>query len=441
MIKGWTQIFALKFQLFVALVLFSTLLLSLATVGDASTNPVFGSSRQLVLPTGAPSNSFGRLDSISCTASSDCTAVGWYRNSSDSTSAMVAVERLGKLSRAVGVTLPQDAHTSNSQLTAVSCTIAFSCTAVGSYSGLAFGVTESDGRVTPRFDIPPPANVSPSGRVNLTSISCTSVGNCLAAGNYVDRAGATEALVALESNGKFSDATELLSPSNAGKNPYSWVSGLSCQRVGYCTIVGSYVDESVTVTPQTKRPVSSQATVAVESNGRFSRSLEIASPVGAPLEPYAWLHSVRCTSIGNCVAVGIYDDTSTNESVGKPMVAYERGGKFSQAVTFTPPSLRGVAASYTNLISISCMTADICAFVGVELNNSLGSNALVQSMLGVESGTKLIQLSIYPSSTTTGGLAEGFLSSISCAGKAICETTAFNVNTLVQTAETVIGRA
>jgi hypothetical protein len=87
------------------------------------------------------------------------------------------------------------------------------------------------------------------------------------------------------------------------------------------------------------------------------------------------------------------------------------------------------------------MTADICAFVGVELNNSLGSNALVQSMLGVESGTKLIQLSIYPSSTTTGGLAEGFLSSISCAGKAICETTAFNVNTLVQTAETVIGRA
>jgi hypothetical protein len=73
------------------------------------------------------------LSGVSCTSASACTAVGWYNNPADTS------ETLVESWNGTAWTVPSspDQGTYNNSLSAVSCTSAGACTAVGSYNTAA----------------------------------------------------------------------------------------------------------------------------------------------------------------------------------------------------------------------------------------------------------------------------------------------------------------
>lgn len=78
-------------------------------------------------------------------------------------------------------------------------------------------------------------------------MSCTDAGDCLAGGDYVDSSGAQQTMVASETNGSWGQAGELTLPANAiatAGSQLAGIGGVSCTSAGDCVAGGSYVDSS-----------------------------------------------------------------------------------------------------------------------------------------------------------------------------------------------------
>jgi hypothetical protein len=171
------------------------------------------------------------------------------------------------------------------------------------------------------------------------------VGNCVAVGSYVDSANHYQAMVATEVGGTFGRATEVTLPPNAGSNPAAGLSGVSCVSVGNCVAVGSYGDGSGR----------QFAMAASETGGIFGRATQVSFPPNVYTHAYGTLFGVSCTSVGNCVAVGGYNDSSGNNQA---MEATETDGVFGQAFEVSPP----LAQAY--LAGVSCTSTGNCVAVG-----------------------------------------------------------------------------
>ena len=145
-------------------------------------------------------------------------------------------------------------------------------------------------------------------------------------------------MVVTETGGTFAQATEVTAPSNAASDPQAAPLALSCTSVGNCVAVGDYVDSSG----------NSQVMEVTETGGTFAEATEVTLPSNAGSNPRAGLNGVSCTSVGNCVGVGGYDDSSGN---GHAMEVTETGGTFAQATEVTTPSN---AASEPRGSSVGC---------------------------------------------------------------------------------------
>ncbi|MGA8296321.1 MAG: Ig domain-containing protein, partial [Acidimicrobiales bacterium] len=97
-------------------------------------------------------------------------------------------------------------------------------------------------------------------------------------------------------------ATEVTPPANAGTNPDADLLGISCSSAGNCTAVGEYEDTSNHY----------QAIVATETGGSFGAATEVTAPANAGTNPDTELGAISCSSVGNCTAVGRYDDSSNH---------------------------------------------------------------------------------------------------------------------------------
>ncbi len=198
------------------------------------------------------------LNGVSCTAPGYCVAVGGYIDASGSMQAMIATQIAGGAWDAGELTaLPSGANLApgalaGASLTAVSCADASDCTAVGSYvasggSSQAMGVTETSGVWgTARQLTLPSGYLSSSGQsAALDAVACTSPGTCSAGGAYDDSDGNSQAMLALQSGGSWSAASELSLPSGAATAPSAQtaeLAGLSCAATAICAAVGDYDD-------------------------------------------------------------------------------------------------------------------------------------------------------------------------------------------------------
>ena len=126
------------------------------------------------------------------------------------------------------------------------------------------------------------------------------MGNCVLVGDYVDSSNKSQSMVVTETGGTFAQATEVTPPSNAASNSGADLSGVSCTSVGNCVAVGSYFDSSE----------NGQAMEVTETGGTFAEATEVTAPSNAASDPRAGLGEVSCTSVGNCVLVGNYVDSS-----------------------------------------------------------------------------------------------------------------------------------
>ncbi len=272
-----------------------------------------------------PQPAFGSLlAGISCTSATACIAVGTLPAGFQATVPMS--ERWNGSSWQV-LTTARVAGSHTSELSAVSCTSATKCTAVGStQTGTRVGT------LAERWDgsswLPEATPGLRSGQDSgLSSLSCTSGSSCMAGG--VGLAGRW--------NGK---TWSLLKIARPGGGTAATLSGISCVRAGVCYAAGSFFADGV------------QTLVAEIWNG--TRWSVQDAPITTSHDS-STLNGVSCTTATNCTAVGSYHDPVN----GNRALAEDFTLRWQDQ---SPPELNGVIS--TGLDGVSCASPGACVAVG-----------------------------------------------------------------------------
>jgi hypothetical protein len=365
---------------------------------QSETTGVWGDATQIG-PSFINTGSYASLGSVSCVSPGNCTAVGTYDDASSQQQAMAVTETAGTWGDAVE--LAGDLNLgSNAGTSAVVCTSTGNCTADGYYTDASaveqsFVVTQSAGTWGTPAAMASGLNVNGS---QPTSLSCPTAGNCTASGYYTDSSYNEQAYVVDEVSGTWSSPTELAGSLNYGTAQASIV---SCSSPGNCTTAGSYTDASNQV----------QAWVAIETGGTWAPATEVAASLNTG--GYASLDSVSCPSDGNCTIVGVYSDSS---DVPHSMAVTETAGTLG-----TPtPIITNLSTTYGSAsIAISCATADNCTLIGVWYDATSGTHTVVQTeTAGVWGNAQLIGSSLNPANFSQGN-------SVSCSSPGNCGVAGF----------------
>ncbi len=189
---------------------------------------------------------FAAVDSVSCSAPGDCAAGGSYLDSSANSQAFVADEVSGTWGTAHE--LP-DSGTLNSggnaAVMSVSCTTSGNCSAGGSYSAgpndfQALVASEVSGVWGDAQEVPGSGTLNAGGIGAISSVSCTTPGNCAAVGDYHDGSMRSQSLIVSEAQGVWQSAIE--TPGTAALNAGGGASteSVSCVAPGNCEAGGFY---------------------------------------------------------------------------------------------------------------------------------------------------------------------------------------------------------
>jgi hypothetical protein len=359
----------------------------------ASDNANWETGVRAPLPANAASSPQVSLRSVSCASPGNCGAVGEYTDSSDERQGLLlseaagvwgivelesgvfpsavscpsagdcAVVAVGKVLSETGgvwgsaarVTLPANAA-SVGDLDHISCSSAGNCTAAGGYkdtSGHHAGllVTETKGTWGTGIEASLPANAEPETGAYIEGLSCASPGNCTAVGEYYDGVvNEAETFLLTESEGTWGTAVQAGLPANAEPKSNTIVrEGVSCGSVGNCAVVGEYFDTSDNM----------QGFLLDETEGTWDRAVEARLPANASPYPGPFIDEVQCASAGNCTAVGSYIDSSEN---GQGLLLTETSGVWGTGVEAPLPA---GARSGPSLLggSLSCPSAGDCSYV------------------------------------------------------------------------------
>jgi hypothetical protein len=326
------------------------------------------------------------LLSISCTKTGDCSAIGQYTNSGGYLAPFVVTETNGKWGNAQTVKGLAAISTGLATLNGLSCTAPGDCTAVGagydnnpkfftSFQG--FAVTETNGTWGTVQTFPSMVALNTLGNGELSDVSCTAPGDCLAGGSVDD--GFTSPVIITETNGTWGAAETLPGAKDEGAG----AAPISCTRTGDCTaIVGIHVD--------------------TETSGSWGKL--VASPVPADFSSDLNLDHLSCSAPGNCGAGGFYINTSGNK---EPFVVSEASGAWGKAEVVpgagAPPDSQAVN-------SISCATTGYChvtggspGFVADETNGTWGRALAPKSPASVSGLDAIITVSCTTASDCSAG--------------------------------------
>jgi hypothetical protein len=325
-------------------------------------NGVWGDA--IEVPGSAELNAQGQatIDSISCPAAGDCSAVGNYQaNASANGGApqdFVVNETNGVWGSAEEI--PGIASMSYASLgnTYISCSSAGNCSAGGGLETLsntwfAFLVNETDGVWGDAFEAPGLTGLSPGESSSIRSISCASEGECSAGGQYQFANNDTLPFVVDESNGIWGEAEPIpgLAQLDVGDN--ATFDSISCTSPGDCGAGGDY----------TGKAQQTYAYVTNETNGIWSSAIEVSianlnSGDGAQLE------SVSCGSSGDCSAGGYYGAVSSGFVItnASPFVVNEVGGHWDATTPMTGVVTMNVGVA--EVTSLSCVAPNFCAAGG-----------------------------------------------------------------------------
>jgi len=257
-------------------------------------------------PTGATS---ATLSGVSCTSARDCIAVGYTGSSSQPT---MLAERWNGKNWAIQA-IPTPAGGTGTTLSAVSCTAARRCTAVGSYFNSTIGQTvpfaERWNGVKWVLQTTPDLGHMSTGF--FTAVSCVTARACIGSGGVDYGGGVTIPLT--ESWNGTSWAVIQSTP-----EPGAVLYGVSCTSATACTAVGIYDVYSG----------GQVATLAERWNGTSWAIQPTIDPTGST---YPTLYGVSCTSGRACTAVGSYYD-----STGQTVTLSERWNGTSWMIQPTP---------------------------------------------------------------------------------------------------------
>ena len=282
------------------------------------------------------------LFGVACSGAGSCAALGSYAISTPPFSAGLLLSLSGGVWKAAAATAPGGHEVPGNALTSVGCA-AGGCTAVGNYLGtdaMTRGmIAFFNGRWTTITAPLPPDHVDPSaGDVvisQLSGVSCSGA-LCISVGKYETSSLQVVPLAeAITPTAATANPTQGPLPTNAGTGIAS-LGSISCSRAGPCAAYGQYFDQS------------SHAHVLLEPLGGAGWAPRAAPPAPTQDSNPATLSAISCPSAKDCVATGVYTDTSNK---GQPVFVVLSRDKWA---TQTPPTALAMDA-------MACGSASFCA--------------------------------------------------------------------------------
>jgi hypothetical protein len=176
------------------------------------------------------------LEAVSCTASTACTAVGQYYNSSGDLATLA--ERWNGTNWAIQPT-PNPAGATFSHLNGVSCTTSTACAAVGGYVSSSASGTLAERWNGTVWAIQPTPNPAGGTDDSLDAVSCTASTACTAVGTYLITS-VTDVTLAEAWNGTAWAIQPTPNPTTAAGGANGELDAVSCTASTTCTAVGYY---------------------------------------------------------------------------------------------------------------------------------------------------------------------------------------------------------
>jgi hypothetical protein len=404
------------------------LILAAGTATAVADPPSWASGASIMAPDNVdPSDPGIEINALSCWSAGDCTAVGSYIDASGSPQGLLVTESGGSWQQGVEAQLPNSPNADPQvDLTAISCPSAGNCAAVGDYvdiHGWTEGVvlTETDGSWTKTNEVADPGGVSVAGtpNISLNAVSCSSNGNCVTVGTYLNSKQRREGLLGTERGGNWAVASQQalgseLPPNAAAELPTNGdrplvveLDSVSCASGGQCVASGTYIDSS-------GRQQGLFVTGVLATSWSFSGT-EATLPADAASSPAVSLSSVSCPSLGECDAVGDYQDSGGNQ---ESLLLTETGGAWQTGAAAQLPA-DAAANPRATLSSVSCASAGDCDAVG-DYADSAGDR---QGLLATETSGSWGQ-GVEPALPADAGATTFVqLSSVSCSAPSSCAAT------------------
>ena len=290
----------------VALVSFTTL--AIVAAAGAASRAGWSPAREVALPLGATGLPQGYLPVLACPSSGNCVAAGDYNNAHGQSQGLLENEVNGQWRAPLRLVPPVNGAT-NAALTpyGASCGSVGECESVGTYLDRSnnvqdFAIDEVHGSWQRALQIRLPGNaLAKSQLAQLHSVACPSAGNCSAVGTYLETGSpvaTTQALVVDEVNGQWRAGERITLPANTNSDPFVVLNQVACATAGNCSAIGSYLDAN-NVT---------HALLVDEIDGRWLPSMSMELPPNASPYPSASLSAVACPGVGDCTAVGTYQN-------------------------------------------------------------------------------------------------------------------------------------
>ncbi len=244
------------------------------------------------------------------------------------------------------------------ELGSISCASAGNCTAVGELAPTSpkalFTVSEKHGVWGTAQAVPGLAALLGRKPVEarFAALSCSSAGNCGAAGFYSPSAKVTRAFVVSEKNGTWGKVKQLPDPAGAVSS-FAQIESLSCSSAGNCGAGGSYTPNGKVTFHNTG------AFVASEKNGVWGKARAVPGLAKLNTIHQAGVTQLTCTSAGNCLAAGTYAGAQGAEV----FTVTENHGTWGSARTF-PRLIALATAGDSGFTSLSCKSPGNCTVVG-----------------------------------------------------------------------------
>jgi hypothetical protein len=355
------------------------------------------------LPTSSADGS--SLTTVTCPTTSQCVAAGSYHGSGLQQGLLLAGH--DRAWTATTAPLPANgAAKPDAHITSVACATGSSCVAVGQYaaarSDQALLVTGYGSAWSPR-QAPLPAGASARPAAQLVSVSCSSATACTAVGSYVDKLGNRQGLLVTLHDARWTAMRSQLPAGSAV--PGAKLSPVQCLRPAGCVAVGTYSAGS--------------AGLIVAGAGTAWTAAAAPLPAGAAAAPAASFPDITCSG-ATCVAVGSYTDAAGNRQA---MIVSLR----AKITALTAPLPTGFAPAQgspgAELTSVACPTANECVAVGVYTDTSGEARLLL--VTGTGSAWKASRAPVPANARTVGSQAQGVLAppaltAVTCADASAC---------------------
>jgi len=316
------------------------------------------------------------LGGVACPADGSCVATGDYTDTSGNQQGLLEKLSAGTWT-AAEAPLPSNAGSNpRSSLSAPACPADGSCVATGDYTDTVGNVrstieTLAAGSWSAQ-EIPLPGDAGANPGSSIGAPACPGVGACVAMADYTDTSGNVQTAIETLSGGTWTaDEAPLPADEAASGHQRNILGPVACPAIGSCVAVGSFAPTSGTF----------QGFIETLSLGTWTAT-EAPMPANAPAtDGFARLDTVTCPSVGGCVAVGWYYDTSGS---------YHEVMETQSAVTWTPveqqvpahPAAKNPTNTDEGIGNVSCPTTGACVAVGSYFDNSRRDKSTIATLAG-----------------------------------------------------------